>query len=139
MAITPIFRALITGRGRISFENRSDRAKLIRHLDSLRGKGVEITVRRVRSQRSLQANRYYFGVVVALLAEEFGYDKQEMHEVLAMNFLRIEDCPITGVPRRKHTPACDTVEFAEYVDACIRLGAEHGVIIPTPDAVEVGS
>ena len=53
-----------------------------------------------------------------------------MHETLAMRFLRIEDCPITGAPRRKHTPKTDTKEFSEYVDHCIRLAAELGVVIP---------
>lgn len=103
------------------------------YLQGLDGQIVEVVIRKPRSQRSSDANRYYFGVVVNLLAETFGYEKQEMHEVLAMHFLRMADCPVTGAPRRKRTPQCDTKEFSEYVDACIRLGAEHGVSIPMPN------
>lgn len=101
-----------------------------RHVRAHRGKHVELTLRKRRTRRSSQANRFYFGVVVKLLAEHCGYDTQEMHEALAMRFLRIEDCPITGAPRRKRTPDTDSAEFSEYVEHCIRLAAELGVVIP---------
>ena len=90
---------------------------------------------RPMSQRTEKQSRYYFGVVVPLIAEHCGYEKDEMHELLAMKFLRIEDDPITGSPRRKHTPDTDTKEFSEYVDACIRLAAELGVVVPAPNEV----
>ncbi len=115
-----------------------DAASVFReHVQRLSGQRVEVVVRPHRKKRSQRANRYYWGVVIPLLAEEFGYDRQDMHEVMAMHLLRIEDCPVTGVPRRKRTPNCDSKEFAEYVDACIRIAAEHGVRIPEPgEAVE---
>lgn len=90
---------------------------------------VTITVEKEKRERTNRQNRFYFAAVVAPLAAELGYEKDEMHEVLAMRFLRIEDCPITGVPRRKPTPKCNTKEFKDYVDSCIRLAAEHGVIV----------
>lgn len=107
------------------------------HVRSFRGRFVEVLIRKRRAKRSSQANRYYFGVVVKLLAEHCGYDVQEMHEALAFRFLRIEDCPITGAPRRKHTPETDSTEFSEYVNHCIRLASELGVVIP--DANEVAA
>jgi hypothetical protein len=107
------------------------------HVRSLRGRFVEVLVRKRKTKRSPKANRYYFGVVVKLLAEHCGYDPQEMHETLAMRFLRIEDCPVTGAPRRKRTPDTDSAEFSEYVNHCIRLAAELGVVIP--DANEVAA
>lgn len=100
------------------------------------GHEVSLTVARWRDQRSSPQNRYYHGVVVAMLAEFCGYDRDDMHEALAMKFLRIEDCPVTGVPRRRRTPDCDTKDFADYVDACVRLAAESGVVIPDPNQVE---
>ena len=90
------------------------------HLQSMKDKPVEVTVKIHRENRSSQANRYYFGVVVPLIAESCGYEKDEMHELLAMRFLRVEDDPVTGSPRRKHTPETDSKEFAEFVDCCIR-------------------
>ena len=99
------------------------------------GQAVEVVVRKPKSQRSSQANRYYFGVVVKLLAEFCGYEPDEMHEALAFRFLRIEDDPITGSPRRQRTPKTNTKEFADYVDQCIRFAAELGVYIPQPGEV----
>lgn len=132
--MTPIFLARVEADGKLRW-TKPMRAVLDRHLKTLVGKPVEITIRQKRNQRSLQANRYYFGVVVPLIADYCGYDKGDMHEALAMKFLRIEDDPITGSPRRKHTPETDTKEFAEYVDACIRFAAELGIDIPAPGEV----
>ena len=110
--------------------------RLARHLKTLAGKPVDVIVRTHRNTRTDPQNRFYFGVVVPLIAEECGYEKDEMHELLAMRFLRIEDDPVTGSPRRKRTPATDTKEFGEYLDACMRFAAELGVYIPAPGEVE---
>lgn len=113
------------------------RIQIADYLRTFDGRKVEVTVKQFRNTRSWRQNRYYWGVVVALIAEHCGYDPQDMHEALAMKFLRIEDCPVTGAPRRKRTPKTDTKEFAEYVDACIRLGAELGVYIPDANDARV--
>ena len=136
MTPTPVFRGRVLPGGLLVL----DQAKTYgQHLRALAGQYVEVTVRKQRSTRSSQANRYYFGVVVKLLAAHCGYDPDEMHEALAMKFLRIEDCPVTGAPRRRRTPQTNTAEFAEYVDACIRLAAELGVVIPEPGAAEAAA
>lgn len=120
--------------GLLVMEKPKDYNRAVR---ALAGKHIEVLIRQRKTKRSSQANRFYWGVVVKLLAEHCGYDPQEMHEALAMRFLRIEDCPITGAPRRKHTPKTDTQEFSEYVTHCIRLAAELGVVIP--DAKDVAA
>ena len=129
----PFFGRVLPG-GLLVLDKPQDYA---RHVRAHRGRFVELVLRKRRTKRSSKANRYYFGVVVKLLAEHCGYDVQEMHETLAMRFLRIEDCPVTGAPRRKRTPQTDSAEFAEYVNHCIRLAAELGVVIP--DANEVAA
>lgn len=130
--------ALFYGRvlpgGLLVWESPKEYNRAVR---SLAGKHVEGIIRQRRTKRTSQANRYYFGVVVKLMAEHCGYDPQEMHEAFAFRFLRIEDCPVTGAPRRKRTPDTDSAEFSEYVNHCIRLAAEHGVVIP--DAREVAA
>lgn len=129
--------ALFYGRvlpgGLLVWENPKEYNRAVR---ALAGKHVEGIIRKRKTKRSSKANRYYFGVVVKLFAEHCGYEPDEMHETLAMRFLRIEDCPVTGAPRRKRTPETDSAEFAEYVDQCIRLAAENGVVIPDPQKVE---
>lgn len=132
--MTRIWRGKVTHDGRLQFE---DAIAAAAHLGKLRGQQVDITITRHRFSRSLSQNRYYWGVVVTLLAAHCGYERDEMHEALAFKFLRIADCPVTGSPRRQHTPACDTAEFSAYVEACIRLAAELGVVIPSPQDVQL--
>jgi hypothetical protein len=129
-----LFYGRVLPGGLLVWDSPKDYNRAVR---ALAGKHVEGILRKRRTKRSSQANRYYFGVVVKILAEHCGYDPQEMHEALAFRFLRIEDCPITGAPRRKHTPETDSTEFSEYVNHCIRLAAELGVVIP--DANEVAA
>jgi hypothetical protein len=132
MAEMPTFVGTVNERGQLDFAP-AVRGLMRAHLLRMKpGAPVEVTLKRWRDKRSSRANRYYFGVVIPLIAEHCGYDKQEMHELLAMRFLRIEDDPITGAPRRKSTPDTESDEFAEYVDRCIVFGAELGVEIPPP-------
>jgi hypothetical protein len=132
--MVPVFRGTVDDQGRLQIPS-AVRALMTKHLSGLAGKPVAVTVKVWRNQRSSQANRYYFGVVIPLLSEATGYERDEMHELLAMRFLRIEDDKITGSPRRKRTPQTDTKEFAEYVDRCIRFAAELGVYVPAPGEV----
>ncbi len=106
-----------------------------RLLKALHGNDVDVTVTKHKDAMSGRAKRYYFGCIVPLIAEYCGYEKDEMHEALAWKFLRIEDDDLTGTPRRKHLPALDSPEGAEYLDRCIRFGAELGVYIPSPGEV----
>ncbi len=134
--MVPVFHGTVSTSGRLELSD-TVRAWFTRYLLTLAGKSVEVTVRVHRRQRSSRQNRYYFGVVVPFIAEHCGYEKDEMHELLAMRFLRVADDPITGSPRRRHTPQTDTKEFSEYVDSCIRFGAELGVFIPGPGDVSL--
>lgn len=132
--MTRIHYAHVDDAGRL----RMDAPEAFRYaLSAFTAKPVEVIVRPVRRQRSTRANRYYWGVVVKAIGEHCGYHSDEMHEALAFKFLRLEDDPITGSPRRKRTPETNTTEFAEYVDRCIQFGAELGVVIPEPGEVDV--
>jgi len=122
----PVFLATIDARGRLTYERPIEFG---RWLGLLSGQRVEVVVRKRRTKRSDRANRFYWSAVVGPLADHLGYEKDELHEVLAMRFLRIDDCPLTGVPRRKRTPKTNTAEFADYVERCIRLAAELGVVV----------
>ncbi len=106
-----------------------------RTIHALASCDVDVTIVKHRESMSGQSKRFYFGVVVPLIAEFCGYEKDEMHEALAWKFLRIEDDDLTGTPRRKHLPALDSPEGAEYLDRCIRFGAGLGVYIPAPGEV----
>jgi hypothetical protein len=131
---TPIFTGRVLPGGLLVWDRPQD---YNRHVRSHAGQFIEATFRKRRSKRTERASRYYFGVVVKLIAEHCGYEKDEMHELLAMKFLRIEDDPITGAPRRKRTPETSSGEFAEYVDRCRRFAAiDLQLYIPDPNEAE---
>jgi len=132
-ALTPVFVGKVTKGGVLLVTEPDEYAAYLR---TLAGRNVAVTVKRLSQQRSLASNRFYFGAVVAPLASHCGYDREEMHELLAMRFLRIEDCPITGQPRRKRTPKCNTDEFREYLHLCIQFAAEQGIVVRDPSRYE---
>ena len=133
----PILHALISRDGQVLWLSTESTARYA-YLRSLAKRHVDVLIRPHREQRTSPQNRYLWGVCYALIAEHCGYEVDELHEALAMKFLRIEDDPLTGSPRRRRTPKTDTAEFAAYVEACRRFAAvELGVVIPDPEQVVV--
>lgn len=116
--------------GRIILEDLEGWRALLKRFE---GKPVQLTLSKLRVPRSNQQNRYYWGVVVKIMAEECGYESEEMHEALKARFLRRrQDEEVGGLPRIGSTAALDTGAFAEYLDHCVRLAAEMGIEIPPP-------
>ena len=91
-------------------------------LQKLEGKRIELTLKEEKSQRSLNQNNYYWGIVVEILRLHFGYDDpEEMHFALRLKFL-----PIDGVPNlqaAKSTTALNTAEFEDYLERIRRWAA----------------
>lgn len=104
----------------------------------LRNSPVEIIVRKRRSKRSDQANRYYWGVCIALIAEHLGYSPEETHDALKMHLLKVhEESPL---PTVQSTAKMNTAEFAAYVEQVKHFAStELGVYIPDPNEVEMAA
>lgn len=97
------------------------------------GHEVEVQIRKRRTKRSDQQNRYWHGVVVALLAEHCGYSHDEMHEALKAKFLGTEDMT-RGLWRIGSTRKLSTTEFADLTERVMVWAAEElGVVIPSPE------
>jgi hypothetical protein len=62
---------------------------ILQCLAPLEGKRVVVTIEKMKSSRSLQQNRLYW-VYVDILAKEIGETKDEMHEVVKSNFLKVK-------------------------------------------------
>jgi hypothetical protein len=73
MAPIPIFTGRVDPDGRLVLTEH-ERDKRRAWLDTLKGRDVEITVRRRREQRSLDMNAYWHAVPFALLSEYWGED-----------------------------------------------------------------
>jgi len=107
-------------------------------LSKFEGQRIELTIRKERHIRSLSQNKYYWGVIIEILSNNFGYDKEEMHEELKRKFnpkpSKI-DCDKTyGASTTKMSVA----EFGEYLEQVITWASvEYGIIIPDSDGVYI--
>lgn len=106
---------------------------------------LEIRVGRVRAVRSIQLNRYYYGVVVRLISEHTGYTPDETHDALKMLHLsktlamqngngEVVNEIVIGGSTRKLT----NLEFNDYCSR-IRAWASESldVYIPEPNEQEL--
>ena len=106
------------------------------------GTHIEIKITKYRNKRTNEQNRYYWGVVIPILADHFGHDNSEdMHEDLKLKFnpikSKIEAEKIIGGTTTK----LSTVDFysAEdsYIERICRWAAmEYSVYVPPPQKKE---
>ncbi len=130
----PIFKGKIE-KGKIKPETTD---KFAVYLAKLEGKPVEIVVRKQKSQRSLDQNSYYWGVVIEILRDHFGYESEEMHEALKFKFLRTHEGE--ALESVKSTAKLNTAEFEDYLERVRRWAiTEYNCFIPLPNEVEVAA
>lgn len=99
----------------------------------LEGKRVTVEVAAYRKSRSAQQSRYYFGVVVAILGDEFGYTRDEMHAALNHRFLGDVD-ERTGLMKIGSTRDLSTAEFEEHMSRIREWAAlNYDIQIPLPN------
>lgn len=130
---TPIFHGSIT-KGRLTLDNPE---RYLVYMAGLEGKRVELVLRKKRSKRSDQANRYYWGIVVQILANHLGYEPSELHEALKIRFLSDRREDEKGLMKVGSTAKLSTDEFAQYVNRVVRWAAESlGVYVPDANQME---
>jgi hypothetical protein len=125
--------------GKLHLPNRRLFADLVR---TLRPGPYELTISRLRATRSVQANRFYWGVVVQLISEYTGFTPEEVHEWAKAKFLpkrlallggngEVVDEYVIGGSTRK----LKTDEFYDYVEKVRTFAQEQlGLIMPEPEA-----
>jgi hypothetical protein len=117
----PVFYGNVI-EGKIKLDNPT---RFKAYKDGLEGKRVQLVLKEKQDIRSEELNRYYWGVVVAMLAEEIGESPEDMHEALKAHF------------KIKSTAALKTKEFLEFLEQVKRWAATfHGVNIPDPGEVD---
>jgi hypothetical protein len=129
----PIFRGYVE-KGRLQLEHRD---KLDEYIPTLEGKRVEMTIKAESESRSVQQNRYYWGVIVKMLSDYTGHDQGEMHEILKYKFnpinIEIDGKEITvGGTTRDLT----TTQFKDYNDR-IKMWAITALNVTIPNVGEV--
>lgn len=104
-----------------------------------------VTIKKRPERQGNQSMRYYRGVVIPDIAEACGYsdpdDYDAVHESLAWKFLRIEDHPQLGFPRRRSTAKGDlnAEEMSAYINRCIEWAEAEivGCKVRRPNEVEL--
>ena len=95
---------------------------------------LEVSAKPWKPKRSNEANAYLWGVVYKAFTDVLdGWDAEDVHEYLLGECFGWDQ--ITGMGRVRLKPVkrssrMTKKEFADYVDFCIRKGAEHGVFVP---------
>ena len=109
------------------------------YLSVMNGQEIDLVVRKTQKYRSYQQNKYYWGVVVELLSEATGYERQEMHEVLKGKFLaRYVTIAGSEVPIVRSTTELNTVEFEKYTAEIRRWATQElDCQIPEPQEIDV--
>ncbi len=130
---TPIFTAQIKD-GKLILDNR---ARYEMYISLFEGKRVQVVVKKLAQNRSLNFNSYYWAVIVSMLANHTGYDKDEMHHNLKDMFASSPDPDRPGMKRVESTADMDTERFSKYCEAIKRWAASYlNLYIPDPNEVE---
>lgn len=121
--------------GKIKFDDYRSFQSLVKKLE---GKEIELTLAKRKNRRSNNQNAYYFGVVVDILANEFGYRPEEFHEILKSMFLKVK-VVVKGkeIEITKSTALLDTVEFENYLESIRIWASGEGIVIPLPNEVNL--
>jgi len=135
--ITPKFRGKILNGQFFPF----DEEMYSIWVGSLNEKICELTVKEYKKQRSNEANRYYWGVVLKIILEEtYGQwdDEDELHEFLKAMFLKkhkvIKGKKYTFI---KSSSKLKTDEFYEFIEKCKRWASiELGLYIPDAEKIK---
>jgi hypothetical protein len=107
-------------------------SKIRRYLKE--GAAYILEIKEAKNKRSLQQNKYYWGVVVEIVAEHTGYNPHEAHQELAEMFLSYTH--ENGKRFVESTTELNTLEFEKYTEKCrIWAASELQVTIPLPNEI----
>ncbi len=102
------------------------------------GKDVEVLIRQRRTKRSLKQNRSLFGLELAPLAAELGYERHELDHLrygLLGKFFGTHTDRATGtIVPNKTSSQLTTKEFSDFMEFVARFAAqEYGVVLSLPN------
>ncbi len=139
MSATPVFRGKVNAQGNLELERQVDFWK---YLCRFKEKRVEVVVRRVKSQRSLDQNAYWWAVTVEIMADYMGEERTAAHYALLGECFgyHYNEKLRRHVPNKGSSSRLTTEEFSQLIEWCPPWALEnHSVNIPLPNEVEVMS
>ena len=132
--IIPIWKGKVKD-GKLELYNERD-FKI--YLGNLKGE-VEVVIQRKQTKRSIQANRYLWGVVYKLISESTGFTDEEVHQIFKKKFLTYKKS-YKGKNYNfvDSTTKLDIFEFSEYINKIKDFAAkELGCYIPESDEIHL--
>lgn len=144
--------AILLKRAASDQERFADRVRAMEEIEALPlDKEWRIEIEEAKCERSLQQNKYLFGVAYTLISDKTGYEKDDLHTyLLGLHF----GTRLKRVPRSKYNPqglmevpvrttttdangrrsVLGRMEFSEYVDFVKRFAAEKcQIFVPDPN------
>ncbi len=115
----------------------ADQCQTVANQLKLEGKRIELVIRQEKSQRSVNQNNYYWGVVLELLSDN-GNTPDEWHEICRQMFLKSFKL-VNGkeMEYTRSTTKLNTVEFEDYLEKIRRWSADFlNINVPLPNEVE---
>jgi hypothetical protein len=104
---------------------------------TLKGRDVEIVVRKKRDPRSLNQNSYWHCIPVELMAEEWGVNHDQAHYLLLGEWKGWTDGPVGRLPNCASSSKLTREEFSQLITWVLDYGpAEWNVYIPAPNETE---
>jgi len=97
-------------------------------------KSYIVTVKEYKKSRSLEQNAYYW-VVVGIISDYTGYDKDGLHEAFKRNFIgKDEGKDMFGnyYCKPKSTTELNTKQFGEYLDKVMLYALNNEIQIEPP-------
>lgn len=106
------------------------------YLNLMEGETVEVSIKKYRSSRSSEQNRYYW-MIVGSISEYTGYTKDEVHSLLGSKFLKDHiDVEEGGAMKRytvvKSTTSLNTEEMSTYIEE-VKTWASQELNLFIPD------
>lgn len=131
--MTPKFLARIDSNGRF---NWFDFGLLKTYLAQFSaGEVVQVSIQKPKKRATDPQRRYYWAVIVTMISDEIGDDKESVHLSLREKFLSVETD--NGLKRIRSTEELTTVEREEYHEQVRRWAAQWlSMYIPLPNEVE---
>lgn len=120
----------------IDFQKKESKQKLFEYLKGLNSV-YKLEIKKDKNNRSGMQNRYYWGVVLKMIMEHTGDDKDDLHDYFKRKFLSYDKAiKATGeaYTRTRDTHDLDTGEFETYLEEIRRFAAvEIEIVIPLPN------
>ena len=131
----PSFSATVTN-GKLSLANRPE---VLRYVQTLQG-DVTVVIEKVKKNRSIQQNRYLFGVCYKLISEHTGFSTEECHQIFKKMFLSYsKKSKITGKEKVfiRSTTSLKTDAMDAYIEEVKQFASmELQIFIPDPTQVK---